>query len=110
MNSNIQDYIDLVRSGKIEVCKDQLLLCDMVERVFSTEDIYVDEEQLNKYLNQQKYFPFQLYEWERFCFARSCCWSARTRPMAGRLSPRGFWLCWAAILGRLSLELFCTVL
>lgn len=67
MNSNIQDYIDLVRSGTIEVCKDQLLLCDRVERVFSTEDIYVDEEQLNKYLNQQKYFPFQLYEWERFC-------------------------------------------
>ncbi len=73
MNSNIQDYIDLVRSGKIEVCKDQLLLCDMVERVFSTEDIYVDEEQLNKYLNQQKYFPFQLYEWERFCFALHNC-------------------------------------
>ena len=73
MNSNIQDYIDLVRSGKLEVCKDQLLLCDMVERVFSTEDIYVDEEQLNKYLNQQKYFPFQLYEWERFCFALHNC-------------------------------------
>ena len=73
MNSNIQDYIDLVRSGKIEVCKDQLLLCDMVERVFSTEDIYIDEEQLNKYLNQQKYFPFQLYEWERFCFALHNC-------------------------------------
>lgn len=73
MNSNIQDYIDLVRSGTIEVCKDQLLLCDMVERVFSTEDIYVDEEQLNKYLNQQKYFPFQLYEWERFCFALHNC-------------------------------------
>ena len=73
MNSNIQDYIDLVRSGTIEVCKDQLLLCDMVERVFSTEDIYVDEEQLNKYLNQQKYFPFRLYEWERFCFALHNC-------------------------------------
>ena len=73
MNSNIQDYIDLVRSGKLEVCKDQLLLCDMVERIFSTEDIYVDEEQLNKYLNQQKYLPFQLYEWERFCFALHNC-------------------------------------
>lgn len=73
MNSNIQDYIDLVRSGKIEVCQDQLLLCDFVERVFATEDVYVDEDQLEKYLNLQKHFPFQLYEWERFCFTLHNC-------------------------------------
>lgn len=73
MNSNIQDYIDLVRSKKIEVCKDQLLLCGMVERIFDTEDIYVDEKQLEKYLNLQKHFPFRLYEWERFCFTLHNC-------------------------------------
>lgn len=73
MNSNIQDYIDLVRGGKVEVCKDQLLLCDYIERVFDSEDIYVDEQQLNKYLDMQKYFPFKLFEWERFCFTLHNC-------------------------------------
>ena len=57
MNSNIQDYIDLVRSGKIEVCKEQVLLCEYVEKCFSAEPLRVDEEQLKKYLDLQKYFP-----------------------------------------------------
>ena len=54
MNSNIQDYIDLVRSGKIEVCKDQLLLCDMVERVFSTCLLYTSKmtrSELKQYID-----------------------------------------------------------
>lgn len=73
MNSNIQDYIDLVRSGKTEVCKEQVLLCEYVEKCFSAEPLRVDEEQLKKYLDLQKYFPFQLFEWERFCFALHNC-------------------------------------
>lgn len=73
MNSNIQDYIDLVRSAKTVVCEEQVLLCDFVEAVFKNEDVYVDEEQLNRYFDMQKYFPFQLFEWERFCFTLHNC-------------------------------------
>lgn len=69
----IQNYIDLVRSGKIEVCKEQLLLCDYVENCFENEGIFVDETQLHKYLGLQKYFPFELIEWEVFCFALHNC-------------------------------------
>ncbi|MCT8978299.1 terminase large subunit [Clostridium sp. CX1] len=69
----IQSYIDLVRSGEIAVCKEQLLLCDYVEKCFSEEDIFVDEELLHKYLSLQKYFPFQLLEWEVFCFTLHNC-------------------------------------
>jgi phage terminase large subunit-like protein len=69
----IQNYIDLVRSKKIEVCKEQLQLCDYVEACFKKEKLIVDEEQLHKYLGLQKYFPFDLLEWEVFCFTLHNC-------------------------------------
>ena len=69
----IQNYIDLVQSGKIEVCKEQLLLCDYVLKCFTEENLFVDEEQLHKYLSLQKYFPFELFEWEVFCFTLHNC-------------------------------------
>ncbi len=69
----VQDYINLVRSGVIEVCKEQLLLCDYVEKCFNDENLFIDEEQLKKYLGLQKYFPFELLEWEVFCFTLHNC-------------------------------------
>ncbi|QNU66924.1 terminase large subunit [Ruminiclostridium herbifermentans] len=69
----IQDYIDLVRSGEVEVCKEQLLLCDYVEKCFFEENLFVDETQLHKYLGLQKYFPFELLPWEVFCFTLHNC-------------------------------------
>ncbi len=71
----IDDYIRLVREGEYPVCKWQLLLCDFVERVFASEDIRIDTEQLAEYLSYQKYFPFGLFPWEKFCFAlHNCCY------------------------------------
>lgn len=73
----IDDYIDLVKSGKYRVCREQIQLIQFVESVFENEEIYVDEEQLEKYLALQKYFPYQLFEWEKFCFAlHNCTYSA----------------------------------
>lgn len=69
----IQNYIDLVRSGVIEVCQEQILLVEYVERCFEEENLFVDEEELNRYLSLQKYFPFELLEWEVFCFALHNC-------------------------------------
>lgn len=45
----------------------------MVERIFDSEDLTVNEEQLATYLSYQKYFPFQLFPWELFCFALHNC-------------------------------------
>lgn len=73
INQHIQNYINLVRSGNIEVCEEQLKLCDHVEKVFSEEELYTDDEQLEKYLSYQKYFPYKLFEWEEFCFALHNC-------------------------------------
>jgi len=73
MNSNIKDYIDFVRSGEIPVCKEQVLLCNYIEKVFATEKLFVNGEQLEKYFSYQKYFPFELLAWEKFCFTLHNC-------------------------------------
>lgn len=69
----IADYIRLVRSGEYPVCLEQLLLCDLVERIFAREDLTVNEAQLAEYLGYQKYFPYSLFPWEIFCFALHNC-------------------------------------
>lgn len=69
----IRQYISIVRSNEYPSCREQFQLCDFVEKVFQTEDIYVDEEQLAAYLSYQKYFPFGLFPWEIFCFALHNC-------------------------------------
>lgn len=69
----IDDYIELVRSGKIRCCKEQYLLCDFVEKTFLSENLRIDKDQLKKYLSYQKYFSFKLFEWEKFCFALHNC-------------------------------------
>ena len=104
----IQNYIDLVRSGKIEVCKEQIQLVDFVEKCFEEEDIYVNEEELRKYLGLEKYFPFELLEWEVFCFALHNC----TYKLNGRLRfPDLFILVGrgAGKNGYLSFEDFCLI-
>lgn len=69
----IDTYIEYVRSDEAIVCKEQLLLCDFVEKVFAEEDVYVDESQLERYLGLQKHFPYKLLPWETFCFALHNC-------------------------------------
>lgn len=69
----IDEYINFVRSEEAVVCAEQLLLCNFVEKVFMEEDVYVDEEQIERYLGLQKHFPYKLLEWERFCFVLHNC-------------------------------------
>ena len=74
----IDEYIEFVRSEEAVVCKEQLLLCDFVEKVFAEEDVYVDEKQLERYFGLQKHFPYKLLKWEKFCFALHNCVYTRT--------------------------------
>lgn len=102
----ILQYMDFVRSGQYMCCKDQYLLCNLVEHIFENEDIYVDTDQLEKYLSYQKYFPFRLFEWEIFCFAlHNCTYRADGRlrfPILGVYVGRG-----AGKNGYLGFEDFC---
>lgn len=69
----IQKYIDLVRKAPYKMCEEQYQLCDLIEKIFETEELVVDSEQLDKYLAFQKYFPFDLLDWEVFCFVLHNC-------------------------------------
>ena len=108
MTHYIQDYIALVRSGTVPVCREQILLVDLVERTFQQESIYVDEEQLARYMDQQKYFPYKLLEWETFCFAlHNCVYKAPGRlrwPILMIVVGRG-----AGKNGYLAFEDFCLI-
>lgn len=70
---HIDDYIELVESGSVAVCEEQKKLIELVKHIFKTEELFINEEQLETYMSYQKYFPFDLFEWERFCFALHNC-------------------------------------
>ena len=73
--SRLDVYIEMVRNSVPKpYCKWQHKLCDYVEKVFEEEEgVWLDEEQLEKYLAFQKYFPYKLLPWEIFVFALIMC-------------------------------------
>lgn len=71
--AEVQEYIDIVEGGEVNVCKEQKQLVSLVKRVFETERLLIDYEQIVKYMSYQKYFPFELFAWEKFCFVLHCC-------------------------------------
>ncbi len=70
---DVQEYIDIIENGEIESCKWQKLLIQHVKEVFETEDLMINQIQVEKYLSYQKYFPFDLFPWEKFCFILHNC-------------------------------------
>lgn len=72
-NRAVSDYIELVRHGEHRSCDRQLALCDFIERIFRTEKLRTDDALFEKYMNLEKYFPFKLFEWERFIFYLHNC-------------------------------------
>lgn len=71
--TQIQKYIDMVENEEIETCIEQKELVKYVKNVFLNENLKYNIEQIEKYLSYQKYFPFDLYEWEIFCFILHNC-------------------------------------
>lgn len=69
----IREYIELVESGKYPVCQAQHQMIELVRRALCEPGVYIDEAQLEKYLSYQKYFPFELYPWEKFVLALHMC-------------------------------------
>lgn len=68
------EYIEIVKGDKINTCKEQDLLVEMILGVFEKEELRWDETQIEKYLSYQKYFPFdELFAWEVFCFVLHNC-------------------------------------
>jgi phage terminase large subunit-like protein len=71
---HIQGFIDAVESGELMASKDVKALIAHVKHCFDTEDIYVDEEQADRYVSLARYFPFeQLFSWQDFVITLHDC-------------------------------------
>ena len=102
----IAEYIEYVEHGEYPSCEEQHLLVDLVRKIIAEEELYIDLDALSTYMSYQKYFPYQLFDWEKFCFAfHNCVFDADGDPRFPDLT---------AIIGRgagkngyLSFEDFC---
>lgn len=71
--NEIKEYIDKVKSNPRLINKERLQLIDYVEKIFQKEELHYSEEQIEKYFSYQKYFPYDLFEWEKFVFVLHNC-------------------------------------
>ena len=70
--SEIESYLKFIENSNA-VCRENILLAKHLRKCFATEDIYVDSDQLQTYIGYQKYFPYGLFEWEKFILALHDC-------------------------------------
>lgn len=102
----IETFMEAVESEKIRTSKDVKALVSHVRKCFETEDIYVDSEQLTKYIGIAKYFPFEtLFPWQIFVVGLHDCtyWSVSKTPrwpdlfcMLGRGAGKDGTIAWEA--------------
>lgn len=80
--AEVQNYINMVETGMYRCCKEQHSLVAYIQKVFESEELYVDEEQLRHYLSLEKYFPFKkLFPWQKFLIALwDCTYKANGTP------------------------------
>lgn len=106
--AEVQEYIDIVESDEEFHNKEQKQLVALIKRVFASERLLIDYEQIAKYMSYQKYFPFELFEWEKFCFVlHNCVFKENGQPRF----PDLFILCGrgAGKNGYLAFEDFCLI-
>jgi phage terminase large subunit-like protein len=66
---HLLEYMDMVLTeSNHPMCKEQKQLIKMIQRILESEsdNLYIDEDKVAKYLSYQKYFPFELLPWEKF--------------------------------------------
>lgn len=74
MNHHIAEWIDIVENKTFAVCEEQELLVKHVKWCFEHEDIFVDEEQLEKYISLLRYFPYEkIFPWQKFVIGLHDC-------------------------------------
>lgn len=70
----IEKYLTSVETDNPRSCQEQHALANHVRRCFDSEDIYINEDQLRKYLGLVRYFPYEsLFPWEEFLLALWDC-------------------------------------
>lgn len=69
----IADWMRAVETGEVPSCAEQKALMEYVRQTFAHERLYVNREQLAKYMANQKLFPFDLMPINKFDIALSMC-------------------------------------
>lgn len=73
----LQNYIFMVenegKKGQKKVCLYQKKLIKFVKKVLETEELIIKTDQLQNYMKLEKYFTFELFEWEKFVFTLHNC-------------------------------------
>lgn len=72
-NKYIDEYLDMIDNEPFPMCEDQKKFAKYIKHIFDTEEIYVDEAKAEKYLSYQKYFPFELFAWEKCLLVLMLC-------------------------------------
>jgi phage terminase large subunit-like protein len=72
-NKYIKEYLDIIDNEVFPMCKEQKLLSKFIKNIFDNEKLVIDEEKVEKYFSYQKYFPFNLFPWEKFLFVLHNC-------------------------------------
>lgn len=69
----VDEYINLVLNDELPHCRWELKLIKLVLRIFDEEDLFWDNEEIEKYMSYQKYFEYDLFPWEKFIFVLHNC-------------------------------------
>ena len=72
-NKYIKEYLDIIDNEVFPMCKEQKLLSKFIKNIFDNEKLVIEEEKVEKYFSYQKYFPFNLFPWEKFLFVLHNC-------------------------------------
>ena len=65
----IDDWIDLVESGKVHTCEEQKLLMLFVKKVLDDPNVYIDSNKIYEAGRiVEDYFPFKLIHFQKFLF------------------------------------------
>lgn len=66
----LKDYIEMILDNKVEHCKEQeLMIKNQVLPLLDRDDVVFHEDKVEEALALQKYFGFELIEWEVFLVA-----------------------------------------
>lgn len=71
-------YMDKIRSGEIEACKELRQAMDLIEQKLDDPDVFIDSEKIAKADELISRYFYPLFDWERFILALIHCYYKST--------------------------------
>lgn len=69
----IDEYIELVNKNDVPYCNWQYKLIELIQDIFKNESLQWNDAEIEKFMSYQKYFDYDLFEWEKFMFVLHNC-------------------------------------